>query len=204
MNQRLHKLTIALFFLTLTVTQFQNCASDNPLETPTNSVPIVQDLANQKVAFVQSSVQLRDSAKQTAVDGLCAGGSAALQWAVVNTSSSQIIEQGQAECVSGSFQITLNKIAQIPCDQPMQLQVRSSAVSVSTPAAPQILELSRKCAPLLARQVGAQCFVELASTPATAINVLVPPTVCQQVCYQQAQVVVRRDLALSECKDLQP
>lgn len=183
--------------LLLVLTQYQNCASNSPSTNANQNVRILNDLATQKVAFVEKQIELGDWAQDATINALCAGNSSLMNWSVTDVSG-RAYEAATTVCEAGAFQVHLKKISSYPCGLSLFLL--------------QSLIVSRRCPPLLARQVSRSedgrdlCFLELESSPAVDASQIgsTSPRQCQQVCYRSGIVTLKRQMDEASCKDLNP
>ncbi len=184
--------------MTIVLTQYQNCAMNTPTNSSTQNVKIVEELAQQKVAFLSTKFEVYDSAKSVLLNGLCAKAQQ-ISWSVQQ--DDKMIEGGVSDCVSGSFQIELKALAKYPCSRILKLQ---SAASKDTN---QNLEVVRLCSPTMAEQVsisqdGADiCYKELRNSEWTSSVTGQQATTCETVCYHNQIVAIRR---AADCSDFKP
>ena len=182
-------------FLLLLLTQYQNCASNSPSQSAQN-VRIVSDLATQKVAFIEQKVELQDATQEALINGLCAD-PAPFSWTVTDEAG-RTLEAANSSCETGGFQIRLKKVATYPCGVPLSLMGR--------------LSLSRKCPPLMARQISRSddgrdiCFLELENTPPVGPELIghTAPRQCLQSCYREGIMTLQRSMDDTSCKGLNP
>lgn len=199
MNQR--TVTISLLSLTmfLVLTQYQNCAPQRPHSTTFNDseVRIIDDWSNQKLALLDTRVELQTSATVVNIDGLCKRtDKSALSWKL-NNQSDQTLEAGSSPCEMGGFRMVLDRVESLTCGEDYLLEVEHPSGEVGS------LWLSRKCAPESSVQIQnlnddtAECFLEMVQEEGSS------NTKCEQVCYTSSKVTFKKDLNMNLCPQLQ-
>lgn len=189
---------MSLFFV---LSQYQNCAPAQPRSVASTAsvedpqVRIIDDYSSQKLALLESRVELQTSTTEVAIDGLCKRkDTSSMKWRL-NNQSDQTLEQGASPCEMGGFRMTLDKIESLSCGEDYLLEVEHPDGEVGS------LWLTRKCAPETSVQIqnlngDGECFLEMVQDESEG-------TKCEQVCYSSNKVTFKKDLNMNLCPQLQ-
>jgi len=183
----------------LILTQYQNCAPQQQVKSTTFSdseVRIIDDWSNQKIALLDSRVELQTSATEVNIDGLCKRtDKSSLSWKL-NNQSDQTLEQGLSPCEMGGFRMVLDRVESLTCGEDYLLEVEHPSGEVGS------LWLSRKCAPESSLPIqnlngDSECYLEMVQVEGSN------ETKCEQVCYTSSKVTFKKDLNMNQCPQLQ-
>ncbi len=123
-------------FMSLIMGGFQNCA-EQPLPTDEGGIAIVEggmvQIVDQwyegKLVFVESNFEVDEVDTEATLQGFCqrqlADGEI-FDWNLVTLDGQSILLSGDSVCTGGGFQVNLDNIKELSCDESYKVHVQSS------------------------------------------------------------------------------
>jgi len=182
--------------------QFQNCAAPTTGDgegtvTEGTGPGFIDDLANQKLAFVESLIVTKHDKRTVNFDGLCDRDShgKVVSWVIEDASNRDIILEGSSECIQGGFRITADQMNSLDCNTDYDLVAAVGEFHDD-------VIVRKKCQPMstVEDQVkesntgyAKQCFFELEN------GVSQNDSICYRSCYSSAKLYSRTQTHPSKC-----
>ena len=181
--------------------KFQNCSAPNTgdagaLATEGSGPGFIDDLVNQKLAFVESLIVTQHDKGTINFDGLCDREShgKAVQWVIEDVSTRDVVLEGNSECIRGGFRVTADQMNDLDCgvDYDLVAAVDEDYDNVI---------VRKKCEPMAVVADEAietsgyqkQCYFELEDEANKS------ESVCYHVCYGSGKLYSRVEEHPSKC-----
>lgn len=189
----------------LILTQFQNCAPPQSMQSDTDGVArgevrIVEDWAKAELRFVAPEVELHDEVVSTDLQGFCHRGQngSSVNWKIwAGQKVNDPLLTGQSTCVSGQFAVKLEDLENMVCGVPHILVAEGSW------GASAYSQVIKRCQPLMTETVSAP----LQSPYGTKCSLEYSPghddfAACSKVCYRDQKMVFSQVVELAQCSTL--
>ncbi len=190
-------ISFTILCLSLIIFQFQNCAAPSDTSDGSanedGSAGLIDDLVNQKLAFVESLIVIKHDKGTINFDGLCDKDTNGkdVEWEIYGIESDELIQDGVSKCIRGGFRITSDQMSKIDCsvDHKLQAFVGKNQDSVV---------VRKKCEPLNVVQdmskkevFGRECFFELEQNEGEQV--------CYRSCYTSGKLYDREITEEDSC-----
>jgi hypothetical protein len=175
----------------LVLFQYQNCAPSEALrtgysESVDGSVRVIEDWDLDKIAFVDTSVEIQAGTQTLLIEGVCSRRETEqLDW-LLQSPQHEGLQRGFVSCEGGGFSLKLLEVSELLCGVGYTLEISDeNGLGAS-------LSLSKRCQPLSSKPAadkgglsGRGCYLEKTANP-EGIE-------CQRVCYAEGRVYFRED-----------
>jgi hypothetical protein len=197
---------LLVFWASLVLTQFQNCAPAGNSASASagtsaggGNISIVDDLNKAELQFAQQSIQIHDEVSDASLTGLCSRlhNGAGLRWSIRSggDASGEALVSGTATCSRGQFGVRVEGLEDMVCGVDHLLVVEGDWGGST------FTHVSKRCQPLASEAsaapegspFGTEC--ELEYQPAGGDP-------CTLVCYREQKVVLSKAVEAAQCSGL--